>query len=314
MLFGNEEIRKQAIAHATDMAKEENGKIIYGVTMGSLAKGYQSVDSDYDVRFLYVKNDFPHTLYLPAELDEKEMVKRFYEPTDAQENIPMDRVFDRIALWEASSFLHLLLTPTFKSKTYDPFGLYHTVEFTMYSPFTWDPYGLQFKLLPFLQKSFNLKLALSYYKSIIDRQYIEKEGKSRLSEYARCIWVSIAIQWVIKEKSPSPIYVESMLPCLDIQTQEAISKYLADFQNRRKKYLEESSYTYRTMGNAILTDGDPILNNFIEKSAAMAEVFVATLSDLSEEEINKRKKLLHKMYSVIDNSVNNCLVVPGVND
>ena len=314
MLFGNEKIRKQAIAYANDIAEKENAKIIYGVTMGSFAKGYPSVDSDYDVRFLYIKDDFPDKLYLPTELDEKEMVKRFFEPTDAQGNIPMDRVFDHIALWEVSSFLHLLLTPTFKSETYNPYGLYHTVEFTMYSPFTWDPYGLQLKLLPFLQKCLNLKLALSYYKSLIGQFYKEKDGTTGLGDYARCIWGSIAIHWVIQEKSPAPIYLESMLPCLEPRIKDAILSFFLDFQNRRKLNLEESYYTYRTMGSTILTDGYPILNSFIEKSAAMAKDLVATLSDLSEEEINKRKELLHKMYSIIDNSVNNCLVVPGVND
>lgn len=54
------DIRKEIVDALAEIEKRENVKVLYAVESGSRAWGVESTDSDYDVRFIYVrpKNDY----------------------------------------------------------------------------------------------------------------------------------------------------------------------------------------------------------------------------------------------------------------
>ena len=48
-------MRKEIINMLKEIEKKECVKIIYAIESGSRAWGFESIDSDYDVRFIYVR-------------------------------------------------------------------------------------------------------------------------------------------------------------------------------------------------------------------------------------------------------------------
>lgn len=85
-------MRQEIINKLNDIEKKEHVKIIYAVESGSRAWGFESVDSDYDVRFIYVR--------------EKEDYLCLDEKSDVIE-LPIDEVFD-ISGWDVKKALRLL--------------------------------------------------------------------------------------------------------------------------------------------------------------------------------------------------------------
>lgn len=85
-------MRKEIINKLKEIEKKEHVKIIYAIESGSRAWGFESVDSDYDVRFIYVR--------------EKEDYLCLDEKSDVIE-LPIDEVFD-ISGWDIKKALKLL--------------------------------------------------------------------------------------------------------------------------------------------------------------------------------------------------------------
>ena len=86
------EMRKEIINKLKEIEKREHVKIIYAIESGSRAWGFESIDSDYDVRFIYVR--------------EKEDYLCLDEKSDVIE-LPIDEVFD-ISGWDIKKALKLL--------------------------------------------------------------------------------------------------------------------------------------------------------------------------------------------------------------
>ena len=86
------DIRKEILEKLGEIEKKENVKVLYAVESGSRAWGVESPDSDYDVRFIYVR---PMADYL-----------RLDEPKDVIE-WQLDEVLD-INGWDLQKTLRLL--------------------------------------------------------------------------------------------------------------------------------------------------------------------------------------------------------------
>ena len=86
------EMRQEIINKLKEIEKKERVKIIYAIESGSRAWGFESIDSDYDVRFIYVR--------------EKEDYLCLDEKSDVIE-LPIDKVFD-ISGWDIKKALKLL--------------------------------------------------------------------------------------------------------------------------------------------------------------------------------------------------------------
>ena len=57
MLFGTEELQKKLMEEVMACEKEKHMKVVYGALVGSISKGLQLIDSDYDTRFLYINEN-----------------------------------------------------------------------------------------------------------------------------------------------------------------------------------------------------------------------------------------------------------------
>ena len=201
MLFGTEERQKDILTHANEYANNNGMKLIFGAMVGSVSKGLQYADSDYDTRFLYLRNDFPDNICIPSQMREEELVKRYYFS---------GKVYEWIPFWEMTSFLQFLKEPSL----YNDFsvGLYNIVGWTFKSPYIWDPYGLQNKLVPLIDSIFIPQYEIEYHKKIIDK-YRTEFGKEYVitKSYLYAIHAAATIEWSIVYNMNPPIDLQALL-------------------------------------------------------------------------------------------------------
>lgn len=201
MLFGNQNIRDKVVADAKHFVETNGRKLIYGAMCGSISKGIQMRDSDYDSRFLYIEQDFPATVHVPKNTAETEIIKRYF--TDGIQ-VP----YEWIPCWEMTSFIQYLKEPYIEGKL--SYGLYNTVGWTLQSPYAWDPYGLQNKLMPLVNSIFEKRYAIGHYLEQIDRYWDGETNEYVVKEYIYAIYAALQIKWVLERNSFPPVYFRTL--------------------------------------------------------------------------------------------------------
>lgn len=219
MLFGNKEVQKIVIEKAKEIAEDAEGKLVYASMVGSISRGTQCADSDYDTRFLYIKKDFPQNIWYPDKYKEDELVKRYY---------PKEHIFyDKIPLWELTSFLYYLVKPSVGGKFST--GLYHLIGWTFGSPYNWDPYGLTNRLWPLFKEIFEKKYEIDYQLEIITECY-SNDNEIILSEYIYAVIAAASIKYVLRYNLFPPINYNVLLACVDDDRVLEKVQYLLDLR------------------------------------------------------------------------------------
>ncbi|MCM1251843.1 MAG: nucleotidyltransferase domain-containing protein [Clostridium sp.] len=225
MLFGTNKICKKLITEVKKCEAERNFKVIYGAVVGSISKGLQFADSDYDTRFLYINKDFPDRILYPQNLSEKNIIYRKLYP---------DTCFEKIPFWELSSFLQYLICPIIDNKFST--GLYNVVGWTFLSPYTWDPYGLQSKIVPLMQKIFFKQYFIHYHKNILDKNASNDEIVNA-KEYLNILYSALAISWADKYNEFPPIYIECLLTNSPVEIQQLAFQLINKVKQKTRVHL-----------------------------------------------------------------------------
>ena len=201
MLYGTLKQQEDVLEEARKYADEEGIKLIFGAMVGSVSKGLHYADSDYDTRFLYLRKDFPEKICIPSKMKEEELVKRYY---------PKDKIFEWIPFWEATSFLQFLDNPSFIGDF--SVGLYNIVGWTFQSPYIWDPYGLQSKIMPLINTIFKKEYEISYHRTILQKYKSELEKEHVIVK--SCLYslhAAATIEWCMRYNSQPPIDLQTLL-------------------------------------------------------------------------------------------------------
>jgi hypothetical protein len=173
------EIQKIISDNLDEIEKTENVKILHCVESGSRAWGFASPDSDYDVRFIYVR---PKEYYL--RLDKTRDVIEW----------KLDEVLD-INGWDLQKALRLLhkSNPTLFEWNNSPIVYRTTPE--------WN------EIRQIIDKYLNRKSALYHYISTAKTNYREylKTDDVRLKKYFYAIRPILACRWIIDKKCPPPV-------------------------------------------------------------------------------------------------------------
>ena len=228
-------IRKE-ILHRLQAAEEEHQvRILMAIESGSRAWGFASVDSDYDVRFIYAH---PKDWYVAVDLEQKRDVIE-YEITD---EIDLNG-------WDVRKALKLF------SKSNPAF-----VEWIQ-SPITYiDSGAFREKSLQLLSQIYSVKKGIYHYRSMAKtnyRGYLRSE-EVRLKKYFYVLRPLLAIRWLELYQCAAPVEFYRLLDLLDDKPLlQAIDKLL-----KKKKAGKEIS-----KAPAI-----PILNEFIESELERLEM------------------------------------------
>ena len=224
MLFGNKEQRDLVLETAKNYADSIGVTLIFGAMVSSVSKNCHYPDSDYDSVFLYLKEDFPNQTYVLSSETEGDLIRKCYAE---------DEVFEYIPFWEATSFLHQMIEQTYKMES----NWYH-VNWVFMSPYTWDPYGMQNRLLPLLNHIFESKNEIAYRKEELrsHRRDLDRERAST-KKYLRTVHAAATIEWCLKYPECPPMDLQSLLYGLNREyLWREISNILEKARDDARKY------------------------------------------------------------------------------
>lgn len=174
-----------------EIEKQENVRIIMAVESGSRAWGFESPDSDYDVRFIYVRRPEDYLKLMPM----RDVIEW-----------QLDDVYD-ISGWDLRKALILLhdSNPTLHEWCGSPIVYRNSETADRFRELTKDHF------LP--------KKALFHYVSMANRAYegYLKGDEVRLKKYFYALRPILAAKWVAERKTAPPMMfdelVEAELPC-----------------------------------------------------------------------------------------------------
>ncbi len=289
MLYGDIKLQEEVLREVDYFAKGEGIKPIFGAMVGSISKGLQYPDSDYDTRFLYLRDDFPEKICKPAQMTEAELVKRYY---------PKDRIYEWIPFWEATSFFQFLTMPSFLNDF--SVGLYNIVGWTMMSPYIWDPYGLQSKLMPLIHKMFHPEYEIAYHKGILEKYFGEwGNEKVIVKSYLYSIHAAATIEWSLKYKEQPPVDLQTLL--YGLQRYEVWKEAKIILENARRvaeeKYSEQAMSLHKTHFS-IMTPYNVVIEKYVREMFGYCTKDNHIKNDHSCDE-----EVLENVYSIIYESV-----------
>ena len=219
-----------------EIESKENVKIIYCVESGSRAWGMASPDSDFDVRFIYVR---PKEYYL--RLDKTRDVIEWQ----------LDDTLD-INGWDLQKALILLYksNPTIFEWSNSPIVYKTTPE--------WEIISTKIK------KYFNAKPILYHYLSLAKKTYNEYlTGETvRLKKYFYALRPILACKWIIDKNSPPPM-----------PFYELVDLYLNKEIAPNVKELLRLKIDTPEIGTSKRID---VINDYIQASRAEIEKILAT--------------------------------------
>jgi predicted nucleotidyltransferase len=234
-----EEIRKQIEAKLQEIEDKESVRIIYAAESGSRAWGVASPDSDYDVRFIYVrpKNDY-------LALDERRDVIEWQ----------LDEVLD-INGWDLKKTLLQ----------------FHKGNATLFewshSPICYKTSSEWEQIYQMAAPYFSLKAAIYHYYGTALSTY-EKFLKGDTINYKKYFYALrplLAGEYIINHRCPPPVRFDQLLTTeMASGLQAAIAELLAIKKNTVEKAL----------GQPI-----PVIQNYIVKQIARQKDLVASMTD-----------------------------------
>lgn len=292
MLFGNEKFKERVLNEAQKFAGENNYELIYGAVIGSISKGLQYEDSDFDSRFLYI--DKGNRDCLRPTIQEKDL---FYK----------DSVFDVIHFWDLFSVIQFLREPQYEGKV--SYETYNAVGWTLQSPYVWDPYGLQMKLVPLINSLFRKDYLIPYHIEQIKIKFSE-ESQIVIKKYLYAIYAALCIKWACEKESFPPVYMRTLLSSV---APISIKKKVIDMIDLSKKLSKEylanpSEMSMRTTHNMGKISHDPEIDEFIREMLQQSEQMKP---DNIHDEILQDK--IDGIYDILRHSLNSETKVRGVN-
>ena len=198
-------------AKLDEIERNENIRILYACESGSRAWGFASPDSDYDVRFVYVR---PVEFYLKIEKTKDTLECELNETYD-------------ISGWDLKKLLWLLnrSNPSIFEWAASPIVYKTTVE--------WE------SVRKILGNHFSAVKALYHYNSITKnnlRRYFDGRNEVKYKPYLYNLRQCLACQWIMDKKSPPPIVFDALKKaCLPQELEETVDKMLALNKNKEEK-------------------------------------------------------------------------------
>lgn len=167
-----------------EIQQKENIKIFHAVESGSRAWGFASPDSDYDVRFIYARNENDY-LRLEKIRDTIE-----YELND---------IYD-INGWDISKTLRLLHNSN------------PTVFEWIHSPIVYSSHSIIKELTTEIDSFFSCKSGIYHYIStaLNNSKYL-KDEYIKIKKYFYVIRPLLACRWILENKTPPPVLFQKLV-------------------------------------------------------------------------------------------------------
>ncbi|ABO22471.1 nucleotidyltransferase domain-containing protein [Shewanella loihica] len=223
-----ENIKKEILRRIRNAEKEHNVKVLYAVESGSRAWGFESPNSDYDVRFIYAH---PKDWYVSVDLEYKRDVIEY-------------EIVDEIDIngWDIRKALQLF------SKSNPAF-----VEWIQSSIVYVDDHSFAKGARQLLDTVYSVEKGIYHYRSMAKTNYrgYLKEEIVPIKKYFYVLRPLLSIMWLEKYQKPAPIEFVKLRTL--IPTGSTIDQAISDLLERKKRSLEKE-----------YAPAVPVLNAFIE--------------------------------------------------
>lgn len=244
-----ENIRERISGELNRIEKEENVKILLAVESGSRAWGFESKDSDYDVRFIYIR---PTEWYLSI-----------YEQRDVLE-YPIDDILD-ISGWDLKKALNLL-------KKSNPPLLEWLKSHIIYK----ENYSIIQSIRDKKEEVISNKPLMYHYLHMAKgnfREYLQGENV-RIKKYFYVLRPVLACMWIEKYNEVPPLEFDVLKKLIvDAKLGDEIEKLL-----KRKKSGVEFNMEPKIEE----------LNNFLEDKIKYFSEYVDSIKNINKEfDLNK---------------------------
>lgn len=178
-------MRETILSKLDEIENRENVKILLAVESGSRAWGFASPDSDYDVRFIYVR---PKADYLRLEKN-KDVIE-----------LPIEGELD-INGWDLDKTLRLL-------RASNP-----TLFEWFSSPIVYRETAFAQEFRSIMQRYFSSKRGLSHYLSMASSNYREylKGNMVKAKKYFYVLRPVLACRWILDKGSPPPMLFSELM-------------------------------------------------------------------------------------------------------
>ncbi len=238
------------IQKLNEIEEKENVKVIFAVESGSRAWGFDSADSDYDVRFIYLRN---LEFYLKLEKTRDVIEWQLDETLD-------------INGWDLKKALCLLYksNPTFFEWANSPI-IYRTSE-------QWE------KIKEKINDYFSVKPSFWHYLNMAKSNYklYLKNDMVKLKKYFYVLRPVLACKWVIQKETPPPMEFEKLV---DSQLDEELKTIVFNLIDMKRNSNETE-----------LIHKIDVINEYIEKQFIILKNIAEQLPNEKEkfdEELNK---------------------------
>ena len=184
-----------------EIESRENVQIIAAIESGSRAWGFASPDSDYDVRFIYVR---PLEFYLKLERT-RDVIER-----------PINDLLD-VNGWDLQKTLRLL------------HGSNPSVFEWFKSPIVYRETEFSGEFISIMEKYFLAKSGLYHYLHMAEGNYREylKGDMVRVKKYFYVLRPLLAAKWILRTNTPPPMLFDELVESdLPDELQESVAKLL----------------------------------------------------------------------------------------
>ncbi len=244
-------MRETIIKKLNEIEKTENVTILHAVESGSRAWGFASPDSDYDVRFFYVR---PKEYYL--RLNRRRDVLEY----------PVNDVLD-ISGWDLDKTLRLL----------------HTSNPTL---FEWSSSPVVYKTTPYFQELkpiisgyFTAKSGLWHYLSMAEGNYREylKGEMVKAKKYFYVLRPLLACRWILEHQTPPPMRFSELV---QTQLEPGLKPIIGELLKRKMSAPELREIPRIDQLNAFIGQTLPVIRAQIEAMLPAPEKDWAPLNAL----------------------------------
>ncbi|KIL40248.1 hypothetical protein SD70_14945 [Gordoniibacillus kamchatkensis] len=239
------DVKQQVLEELRKIEKEENVRILYACESGSRAWGFPSKDSDYDVRFLYVR---PVDWYLSI-FEKRDVIER-----------PISEMLD-INGWDLRKALNLFRksNPPLLEWLQSPIVYMenHAIaeQIRWISPFTFSPKSCMFHYLHMAKGNY--------------REYLQGD-QVKIKKYFYVLRPILACEWIEKHNTMPPIEFDRLVDAVVPRGSELktiidgliIHKKAGDEMdyepriNPINEYLEAKIEYYERMASGMKTSGE----------------------------------------------------------
>ena len=258
--------RDYVVKRLAQIASEHKVAVLYACESGSRAWGFASKDSDYDVRFLYLR---PRAWYI-------DVLKTKRDVLDKKDGLPCDSTWD-ISGWDLKKALGLLQnsSPQLMEWLNSPIVYYECPGFID-------------EMREVVRDCFSLRASLYHYRSMAMSNYSTYLLRSEI-EYKKYLYVLrplFACSWALRFDESPPLNFARLMASMTLP--DAVRRAVVDLWKAKRAGSE------RMIGKEI-----PVLNDYIEKAlvtlSGELEVVAADETPVDEERrLARLNELLHK--------------------